>query len=85
MDDNRYIIISKVLTGHLYYNSIYETSDSCGNCDGAKCGNCKTKYLVEDLMNDKMLYFGDDIEEMKRIAIEAGRDPEHIEKVVRWF
>jgi hypothetical protein len=28
-------------TGHLYYGSPYESCDSCGNCDGARCDYCK--------------------------------------------
>lgn len=31
----------KHYTGHLYRNSPYETDDSCGNCDGARCDYCK--------------------------------------------
>ena len=35
-------------TGHLYRGSSYETYDSCGNCNGANCHNCKkvTSYRV---------------------------------------
>lgn len=29
------------LSGHMYRNSPYETDDSCGNCDGARCDYCK--------------------------------------------
>jgi len=28
-------------TGHTYYDSESETSTSCGNCDGARCHNCR--------------------------------------------
>lgn len=28
-------------TGHCYYKSPYESCDSCGNCDGARCDVCK--------------------------------------------
>lgn len=28
-------------TGHLYRNSPYESDDSCGNCDGARCDTCQ--------------------------------------------
>lgn len=31
----------KYYSGHMYANSPYETSDSCNNCDGAKCDHCK--------------------------------------------
>ena len=82
---NNEIFVSKVLTGHMYYNSIYETCDNCGNCDGAKCEFCKTKYVVEDWKNDKTLYFGDSIEEMKEVALEAGMKPEYLENSISWF
>lgn len=29
------------LTGHMYFNSPFETCDSCGNCDGARCDYCR--------------------------------------------
>lgn len=28
-------------TGHMYYRSPYESCDSCGNCDGARCEYCR--------------------------------------------
>lgn len=28
-------------SGHMYLNSPFETSDSCGNCDGARCDSCE--------------------------------------------
>lgn len=34
------------LTGHMYYGSPYETYDSCGNCDGARCETCNKRYIV---------------------------------------
>lgn len=47
-DSKRCVIVSPVLTGHMYYMSPYETYDSCGNCDGARCDRCKTLYEVQD-------------------------------------
>ena len=41
-------MISKMYSGHSYYNSPYETSDSCGNCNGAMCEWCKPKYCIEE-------------------------------------
>lgn len=32
----------KYLSGHMYRNSPYETDDSCGNCDGARCDFCES-------------------------------------------
>jgi len=29
------------MSGHMHRNSPYETSHSCGNCDGARCKHCK--------------------------------------------
>ena len=31
----------KHLTGHMYYNSPFETDDFCGNCNGANCERCR--------------------------------------------
>lgn len=38
--------IYRVLTGHTHAGSPYETSDSCGNCDGARCNRCKERWEV---------------------------------------
>lgn len=37
-------MVFKYLTGHVYRNSPYETASDCGNCDGARCDSCKTRY-----------------------------------------
>lgn len=42
------LYLSKCYSGHMYFNSPYETDDSCGNCDGAKCEYCKTRWRVTD-------------------------------------
>lgn len=39
----------KTYTGHQYYNSPYEDSDSCKTCDGARCDNCKEIIIPEDI------------------------------------
>ncbi len=31
---------SKHMSGHMYRNSPFETDNSCGNCDGARCELC---------------------------------------------
>lgn len=36
-----YMMERKHYSGHLYRNSPYESDDSCGNCDGARCDYCK--------------------------------------------
>lgn len=48
--------VSKCLSGHMYYGSPYETDDSCGNCDGAKCERCKERYRVTNF-SDKCTTF----------------------------
>lgn len=35
------------LTGHMYRGSPHETSNSCGNCDGARCDGCKLVWVAE--------------------------------------
>ena len=35
---------SMELSGHMYKGSAYETANSCGNCDGARCENCEKVY-----------------------------------------
>ena len=39
----------KRYTGHLYRNSPYESDDSCGNCDGARCDICKEIIIPADI------------------------------------
>ena len=51
-------IMTEALTGHMYYMSPYETFDSCGNCDGAKCEYCKTMYMVEDFTGQNIIPSG---------------------------
>jgi hypothetical protein len=56
-------ILHEEKTGHQYYGThmaIYESTDNCGTCDGARCDRCKTKYIVEDYDNAKLLYSGFD-------------------------
>lgn len=36
-------------SGHLYRNSPYESDDSCGNCDGARCETCKKIIIPPDI------------------------------------
>ncbi len=38
---------TKSFTGHLHRNSIYESDDNCGTCDGARCDTCKTRIIVD--------------------------------------
>lgn len=35
-------MINTELTGHVYFGSKHETSNSCGNCDGACCDQCSS-------------------------------------------
>lgn len=46
------LYITKLLTGHMYYSSPYESCDSCGNCNGARCDNCHERYQVIDFDSD---------------------------------
>ena len=45
---------NKILTCHQYRNSIHESSDSCGNCNGALCEVCHTEYQVK---RDSMILY----------------------------
>ena len=47
------------LSGHMYRNSPNESSDSCGNCDGANCDTCRRYYKVYDELSQNTLYYGD--------------------------
>jgi len=40
------------LTGHQYYGSPYESCDSCGTCDGARCDGCKVVWILEERVGD---------------------------------
>ena len=38
--------LTSFLTGHLHLGSAFETFDSCGNCNGARCNACYRKYEI---------------------------------------
>ena len=40
-------MIIRILTGHLYAGSPIESSSDCGNCDGARCEHCHTRWEFE--------------------------------------
>lgn len=46
--EQRYVCKDLVshLTGHMHYNSPFETDNSCGNCGGANCDRCREIYIV---------------------------------------
>lgn len=44
-------------TGHLNRGSDYSSSDSCGNCDGARCDYCHDIYCVT--IFEKPIFDGD--------------------------
>lgn len=54
--DNVYLITE--FTGHTYYRSPYESCDSCGTCDGARCDTCREKYTVTNFTSDEVYYSG---------------------------
>lgn len=51
----------KELSGHMYRGSSYETSNSCGNCDGARCDDCEPMYTIynKETGEDIPLYIED--------------------------
>ena len=61
------VYIYEELTGHMYYRSPYESCDDCGNCDGARCEYCKTKYIVKSFDDETLYYSGYDKKEAERI------------------
>ena len=75
-DDNIYIY--KELSGHMYYGSIHESCDDCGTCNGARCDSCVTRYIVEDLITNKLYYRGSNKEEAERIRDEHKKDYSNI-------
>lgn len=50
--------LSEELTGHIYYRSPFESCDSCGTCDGARCQTCRKKYIVRSSKSDTIFYEG---------------------------
>lgn len=50
--------LSEELTGHMYYRSPFESCDSCGTCDGARCQICRRKYIVRSSKSDTVFYEG---------------------------
>ena len=47
------IYTSMSLSGHMYRNSAYETDNSCGNCDGARCDGCHKIYSLYNRVTDR--------------------------------
>lgn len=50
------IMISKMKTGHTYYNSAFETSDTCATCNGARCDSCKDVWELTTVLDTKIFY-----------------------------
>lgn len=65
------IMLTKSFTGHTHYGSAMESDDNCGTCDGAKCDSCKTRYRVEYLKNEKIIYSGYDKDKAYRMYVDA--------------
>ena len=42
------LVLESYMSGHLYRGSLFETDDSCGNCDGARCDSCKEVYVLTE-------------------------------------
>lgn len=55
----------KHLSGHCYYRSPYETDDSCGNCNGARCDYCRE---IIDKKHMEFVICTDVLEEIMRKA-----------------
>lgn len=53
-------------TGHTHYNSPFESDDSCGTCDGAKCDICKK------ITEDPCLECSVPCDKLEQICIEKG-------------
>lgn len=68
-------MISKHLSGHIYRNSPYESDDSCGTCDGARCDSCSEYWTVPGF--DEDFYSKDEAEEKyKMLKRFLGLDPD---------
>lgn len=59
---------SKHLSGHCHRNSPFETDDSCGNCDGARCETCST------IVEPPHLEFGCTVDILEPIVYESIRE-----------
>ena len=42
------LYIGRLLTGHIYFRSPYESCDSCGTCDGGRCDSCHEMWEVTE-------------------------------------
>lgn len=51
----------KSYSAHMYRNSPYESDDSCGNCDGARCDSCKEIIIPADI---ECSIYSDKLEQM---------------------
>ena len=56
------------LSGHIYRDSVYETSDSCGNCDGGNCDCCTPRWLL--YKDEKLVGLCSDKEELEEVITE---------------
>lgn len=64
-------------SGHMHSGSPYETDDSCGNCDGARCETCRKVYQIEDFDTGELIYIGRD----KKRAEELGWKKEGVYEI----
>ena len=64
------LTIQKELTGHCWRGSSAETSNSCGNCDGANCDDCFKTFNVYDKETCKKVYSTEEYESAKTLVDE---------------
>lgn len=58
--------VRKEYSGHIYYGSAFESADSCGTCDGARCETCR------EVVTDDVLEFSCETDKLKKYLMDAG-------------
>lgn len=65
-------------TGHQHFGSPYETCNSCGNCNGARCDHCVVSWILEERIGD-----ADEFKEVIIVTTKELTDYEPVKKVVK--
>ena len=80
LDEARTIFCRTQYTGHMYYNSPYETCDSCGNCSGAKCDYCRIEWILTEIHDG-----GETETEIATVFTDSFSDTEPVKRALREY
>lgn len=80
LDPEQKIYCHVEFTGHQYFNSPYESCDSCGNCNGARCDYCDVHWILEEWIGDT-----DEFKEITTVTTRELTDYGPVKKAVKEF